>query len=131
MRTLTYRDNPPLFVGRITLVCLLVFSVMLLARPCHGQTQEPSEAADDPAATEPAVTKPAAVPVKYDELPCKEILEKDRTAFFQACVDDVVKWMKKARTDPVIAGLIESYLRNRDTLSMCAGAQPFSRSTHC
>ena len=33
--------------------------------------------------------------------------------------------MKKARTDPVIAGLIESYLRNRDSLSMCAGERPF------
>jgi len=51
--------------------------------------------------------------------------DKDRTTFFQSCVDDVVKWMKKARTDPVIAGLIESYLRNRDSLSMRTGARPF------
>ena len=33
-------------------------------------------------------------------------LEKDRTTFFQACVDDVVKWTKKARTDPVLVSLI-------------------------
>ena len=45
-------------------------------------------------------------------------------------MDDVVKWMKKARTDPVIAGLIESYLRNRDSLSMCAGARPFIGSKY-
>ena len=56
--------------------------------------------------------------------------EKDRTAFFQACVDDVVKWMKKARTDPVLAGLIESYMRNRDTISMRAEAWLFIGSKY-
>ena len=56
-------------------------------------------------------------------------LEKDRTAFSQACVDNVVKWMKKARTDPTLVNLSESYLRNRDTISMRAGARPFIGST--
>ena len=55
---------------------------------------------------------------------------KDRTAFFQSCVDDVVKWMKKARSDPVIACLIESYLCNRDALSMHTGARPFIGSKY-
>jgi len=104
MRTLTYRDNPPLFVGRITLVCLLVFSVMLLAHPCHGQAQEPPEAADAPDATEPAVTKPAAVPVKYDELPCKEILEKDRTT--------INKLLRTATPSPADLTTMQTYLQD-------------------
>ena len=46
-------------------------------------------------------------------------------------MDDVVKWMKKTCTDPVISGLIESYLRNReDTVSMRTGARPFIASKH-
>ena len=79
MRTLTYRCNPRVFVSRIALVWLFVFSVSLLAHPCQGQTQQPSGAAGIPAAA-PAATKPAAGPVKYDELPCKESRKNDRTA---------------------------------------------------
>ena len=56
--------------------------------------------------------------------------EKDCTTFFQACVDDVVKWMKRARTEPVLVGLIEFYLRNRDKISMRAGARPFIGSKY-
>ena len=103
MRTSTYRNNPPVFVSRIILACLFILSVSLLAHPCRGQTQQPSAPAAPPAVTPPAtpavtpsvtpsvtpaVTPPAtpavtssvAKPVKYDELPCIEAREKERTA---------------------------------------------------
>ena len=87
MRTSTYRNNPPVFVSRIILVCLFILSVSLLAHPCRGQTQQPSAPAAPPAApaavtppATPAVTSSVAKPVKYDQLPCNEAREKERTA---------------------------------------------------
>ena len=83
MRSLSHPYNPRLSLSRLALVGLVVFSLSLMASTCQAQAQEPAAAPAKPTA-EPAAkaapAKPAAGPVKYDELPCKESREKDRSA---------------------------------------------------
>ena len=102
MRSLTYRHNPRVFVSRIALACLFVCSMSLLAHPCHGQAQQPA-AAPEKKAAKPAAAKPPAVPVKYDELPCKEGREKERTA--------ITKLLKNTAPSAADSAKLKTYLQ--------------------
>ena len=106
MRSLTYRHNLRVFVSRIGLACLFVCSMSLLAHPCHGQAEPPPAAPEDKTAkpaVKPAAAKPPAVPVKYDELPCKEGLEKERAA--------ITKLLKNTAPSAADSAKLKTYLQ--------------------
>ena len=124
MRTLTYRDNSPGFLGPITLVSLFVFSLSLhLADHCLGQAQQPAaegapaaepaaEPAEKPAAepdaklaAEPAETKPVAETGEYDELPCKEDLRKEQRS-------DINRLLKEQTLSAADLTLVETYFKD-------------------